>query len=134
MSASSTNLTGGKWEFFNVNLIIKDCHLKNYKLVFSNNLKYRNNETINGFNLTFINTYYSYPEYIGGNPLIQIINSNALFVNTTITHFHPNDNGAIIFATLNSQLKMSHCNVSEIVGMVQLVNIFNFSIIHHRKM
>ena len=88
MKASSINLTGGIWELFNVNLIINDGQLKNYKLVFSNNLKHRNNETTNGFNLTFVNTYYSYPQFTGLNPLIQIINSNALFANTTITNVH----------------------------------------------
>ena len=130
MKASSINLTGGTWELFNVNLIIKDGHLKNYKLAFSNDLKHRNNETTNGFNLTFVNTFYSYPEIIGSNPLIQIINSNALFANTTIRNVHGSSYVPVIVANLNSKLKFSNCKVSEIVEEGIFVLTFNFTTIY----
>ena len=133
VTASSIHLTGGTWELFNVNLIIKECQLKNYKLVFSNNFKHRNNEKTNGFNLTFLNTYYSYPEFIGSKPLIHIINSNALFANATITNVHgsvsTSNYSEIIYANLNSKLQLSNCKV-EIVEKVILVTMFNFTTIH----
>ena len=134
VTASSIHLIGGTWELFNVNLVIKDSQLKNYKLVFSNNLKHRNNETTNGFNLTFINTFYSYPEFIGSKPLIKIINSNALFANTTITNVHGSRSNysAIIYASLNSKLKLNNCKV-EIVEKVIFVTMFNFTTIHIEK-
>ena len=104
---------------------------KNYKLVFSNNLKHRNNETTNGFNLTFVNTFYWYPEFIGSKPLIKIINSNALFANTTITNVRGSRSNysAIIYANLNSNLKLSNCKV-EIVEKAILVSIIYFTTIH----
>ena len=130
MTASYIHLTGGTWELFNVNLIIKDGHLKNYKLLFSNDLKQRNNETTNGFNLTFVNTFYSYPQFIGSKPLIHIINSNVLFANTTITNVHGSRSNysAIIYANLNSKLTLSNCKV-EIVEKVILFSMFNFTTI-----
>ena len=139
MTASSINLTGGTWELFNINLIIKECQLKDYKLLFSNDLKYRNNETTDGFNLTFVNTYYSYPQFIELKPLIQIINSNALFANTRITNVHGTCSwnsvmaSSVILANLNSKLQFSKCKISEILEMGCIVNIFNFTTVNIEK-
>ena len=133
VTASSIHLNRGKWELFNVNLIIKDGNMKNFRLTFSNDLKHRNNESTKGFNLTFINTYYSYPEYIGAKPLIQIVNSNALFVNTTITNVYGSNYTVVIYAYLNSKLKLSYCKVSEIGEKVRLVTVYNFTVIYIEK-
>ena len=98
--------------------------------MFSNDMKQLNDETMNGFNLTFINSYYSYPEYIGSEPLIQIKNSNALFVNTTITNVNARNRSkslSLINATLNSKLKFINCNISDITLAATFVSIFNFS-------
>ena len=130
VTANSIHLTGGTWELFNVNLIIKDAHLKNFRLVFTNDLKYRNNETTKGLNLTLENTYYTFPEYIGPKPLIQIINSNAIFANTTITHVHGNESGTIIYATMNSKLKLSNCEISKIAEIFIFVSVFNFTAVY----
>ena len=132
VTASSIHLTGGTWELFNVNLIIKDGHMENVRLVFSNDLKHQNNKMTKGFNLAFENTYYSYPEYIGSKPLIQVKNSNALFVNTTITKVYGN-NGTVINASLNSKLKFSYCKVSEIAEIINFVSVFNFTGIYIEK-
>ena len=99
--------------------------------MFSNDMKNLNNETRNGFNLTFVNTYYSYPQYKGSKHLIQIINSNALFINTTIRNVNAH-NVSLVSAGLTSKLQFMKCDISNITLdlAVPIVSIFNFSVLY----
>ena len=132
VTANSIQLNGGTWEISNINLIINGSYLKNYRIIFSNDMKQLNNETMNGFNLTLINTYYSYPDSIGSKPLIQIMNSNALFANTTITNVR-SSNVSLIYAGLNSKLEFINCNITEIKESANFISIFNFSVLYIEK-
>ena len=105
--------------------------MENVKLFFSGRNSNRNKQWNYHSNLTFVNTFYTYPNYTDSESLsvLKIHVANAVFINTTMQNVHNIGRITFLEATSNSTVHFIKSHIVKNTLHSSLVSVANFSVI-----